>query len=263
MATFLEIAQDVAALSGTVDRRAVTTVVEAPGRVGNIARLVRAAWLEIQNQSRSWRFLTVEYPSTTVLAQGIGAFTPENVGLRNWADWLPGDEAETVPITVWPATAQAGENADDLRRLEQPMVYTDYRRFRESYLTGAEAVADRTGQPNTFAVDTLDRMVVWPTPDRDYRLAGTYRRAPQVLTGDEDVPIIAEQFHDAIVWAATLLLHREDEADANVLITTEQGLRERMVPLRRRYQGQPALAFRPLGAGRSGYSRPLSPRSLS
>ena len=264
--TYLELVQDVAELSGSVDRRSVTAVDGAVGRIALLATLTQAAWLEIQNESRSWRFLTVEYPEGAILIEGATRFAPTalNIGSDSgapWAEWLEGNEDETVPLSNWPAEALDGEDAATLRNLEIEMSYTDYRRFRRRYLTGS-ARDEHSGQPVTFSINTADEMAVWPTPDRDYRLAGTYRREPQMLVADGDVPIIGAQFHDAIVWAATLLVHRQEEADPNVLFTTEMGLRKRMTPLRRRYQGQPRLQYRPVGSSRSTATRPLSPARI-
>ena len=247
---FLDITQRVARLSGAADSRSVTTTQGASGHVGLIAELVREAWLEIQNEYRAWRFLVVDFPETTVLEAGLNTFTAASLNLANWSEWIPGNYRGTVPITGWPAAAD-GEPED--RGREAQLVPADYRQFRQSYQYGSSVTQDQTGQPRVLSIDNQDRLVVWPTPDRDYRLSGTFRRSAQELLADDDVPIIAPEFHNTIVWAATLLLHRADESDQTVLLTTRQDMEKRKAALRRRYIPAPSVSFTPLGSGRSGY----------
>ena len=215
-----------------------------------IAELVQAGWTEIQNAYRAWRFLVVDIPEETLLEQGLNTFTAQSLNLDNWSEWIPGDEMGQVPMSVWP---------DGMRGQETTLVPTDYRRFRQAYQYGSSVSDEQTGQPRVMAVDNQDRLVVWPTPDQDYRISGTYRRTVQMFSGDDDVPIVSEQHHDVIIWQGTLLVHRAEEADNSVLITTEQGVRKRMDALRRRYLDAPKLVHRPLGSGRAGYVGPLSP----
>lgn len=251
----MEICQSAARLSGTIDPRTIATVEDASGRVALLADLVRAAWEEIQNEYRAWRFLTVDIPATAVLGEGIEAFTAGALNINDWAEWIPGIDEDTIPVTVWPAGASA-----TLRNEEAELSWSEYRDFRLAYQTGT-GVSTPAARPQAFSVDTQDRLVVWPVPDRDYRIAGTYRRAPQQLSNDADVPIIAQQYQDTIVWAGTLLLHRHDEAETNVLVTTQQGVNSRMAALRRRYLKPTKVLREPLGAGRTGSVRPLSPAS--
>lgn len=258
MSTYLELCREAAQLSGTIDRRTIA-VVGAPGRLGLLADLMRSAWEEIQNQYRAWRFLTVDIPDTTRLGTGISAFEPNSLNLEHWAEWIPGTDEDTVPITIWPAPGME-ETGDPHRAQEISLSWEEYRVFRQLYQTGS-SLSTPAATPRAFSVDNRDRLVVWPRPDRDYRIAGTYRRAAQRLSGNDDVPIIAQEHQDVIVWAAVLLLHRHDEAESNVLVTTQQGLDTRLAALRRRYLRPTTLAFSPLGATPPGSVRPLSPRA--
>ena len=255
MATFLELCQQAAGLSGTIDRRTVSTV-DATGRIRILADLVRDGWTDIQNLYRAWRFLTVEFPEATELGEGISAFEASALNLQNWGSWIPGTDPGTIPLTIWPAAAE-GEAADAHRAQEVELSFVDYRDFRQAYQTGASR-ATPAATPRAFSIDPLDRLVVWPTPERTYRLAGTYRRSAQELREDADVPIILPAYHDAIVWNGVLLLHRHDEAEADVLFTTQQGLDTRMAALRRRYLKATVLGYTPLGAAERGSVRSLS-----
>lgn len=250
MATFLEICQKTAQLSGTVSKRNVLSVREADGHVARLIELVQTAWLEIQNEHARWSFLTVKLPSSTVLNQGERVFTPARFGLGagdvpEWSEWILGLESDEVPLTIWPSGERSQEYAP---------IFTDYRSFRVTNERGAER--ERGGTPIEFSVNDDGNLVFWPAPDKVYAMAGTYRRSPQVLAADGDVPIIAAQFHDAIVWKALLLLREYEEADANVLITTGNALRKRMAPLRFRYLAPHGPAIDPHPVGGSGFFGP-------
>ena len=210
---------------------------------------------EIQNDYRAWRFLTLEFPETAEIDQGATAFTAESFNLADWAEWIPGTEAGTVPLTVWPSEG-------DQRGEEREIFNADYTEFRDIYQRGTSR--EITGPPQIFSIDPTDRFVVWPIPDQDYRISGTYRRAAQELVADADVPIILDQFQDTLVWKGALLLARYDEADSNVLYTTGQGVDTRMAAMRRRYLPVgTGLAYAPLGSGAGSFSRPSSPRFVS
>ena len=253
MATYLEILQDAAALSGTIDRRSISSV-NATGRAGLLAQFIRDSWIEIQNQQRNWHFLIVPFPDNAEFTQANpGPYLPTTLNLTNppWADWISGEASGSVPLSCWPP---------DSRTEELQMRFLRWPEFRQAYRFGS-SLDGHTGQPSAFSIDPRDQLWVWPTPDQDYKVAGSYRREAQVLRNDADVPIIAADHHPALVWAAVLLLHRHDEAEPNVLVTTQQGLDQRMNAVRRRYLASPSLRFGALGR-RQGRVRNLSPRSF-
>ena len=174
------------------------------------------------------------------------------MNLENWFNWVPGQEEGTIPLSVWPS-------GDDDRRNEYTLTEIDYRSFRQAYQAGTSI--DHAGMPQAFSIDTADRLVVWPAPDQDYRISGTYLRSPQVLAADGDVPIVAAQFHNAITWTAVQLFHEVDEADPSAIISANLKVTDRMAALRRRYLPvRDGFAYRPLGGGRTGSIRQQSSR---
>ena len=235
--TFLEIVRRVAERSGTADPRSISSALGAQGRIGTIANLVQDAWTQIQTRFGPWRFLIADLPDTAILTAGVRAHTRQALlgdAAPNWADWIPGGATGTVPLSVWP-------NTPDGRRREQPLGVLDYSEpalgYRQNYETGIEAIDDgsRRDQPRYVSVDPHDRLVFYPIPDVDYRLAGTYRRAPQEFTSDSEEPIILKQHHLVLVSAGVLWLHEHDEAPANAIITATQRFESDMQDLRRRY----------------------------
>ena len=247
--TYLELVKRAAKYTGTIDQRTIASV-DSVGRIGTLADTVSEAWVAIQNMYEAWRFLRVEFPSTSVLAEGAAAFTAGSLNLPNWSTWIAGGERGTVPLSIWPA-------GDDNQDRERELTGTDYRYFRRLYQSGSNV--DRAGQPQVFSVDTADRLVVWPTPDEDYRISGTYRRAAQVLENDGDVPIIEEAYQNVIFWSAVVLFDQVDEADMNAVLLAEKREAARMDDLKRRYL--PVLdgyVYRPLGRGRTSAIRSRS-----
>lgn len=253
MPTYLGITQQAARFSRAVDPRSVTNVT-GPGRIGQLAELASEAWIEIQNRYEAWRFLRREFPDNAVLAEGAAELSANSLNLEHWSEWILGTEEGTVRLTVWPA----GEpNRNNERQL---VVSEDYPRFRAAYQRGTSITAPN-GPPQVVAVDDQDRLVVWPTPDQDYRISGSYRRAPQVLAGNDDVPIVANQFHNAITWAAVQLWHQTQRTDTNIYLLAENRAAERMGALRRRYLPAGKIVYHPLGKGRRSSIRRLSTRA--
>lgn len=228
--TYLELVREVARLSGTTDPRSIATVQNATGRIAVLARLVNTGWKQIQTAYRAWRFLIADLPEATRIPVGVSVLTAATLNLPNWGEWILGGSRGTARLTVWPAEA-----AED-RNEELPLSVVEYEAFRAAYRVGANRSV--TGRPRAVSVDQQDRLVVWPVPERDYRMDGTFRRSPQVFVADTDVPIVDDAYHDTLVYQALLLLHRRDEADRDVLITTQQSLDTELAALRRRYLPQ-------------------------
>ena len=248
----LELTQTVARFSGTVDPRVISSAANSQGRVRNIVEYVREAWLEIQNEAQSWRFLTVPLPDTAVLVRGIPRVTPLTLlPGAPWANWLLGTGASrTVPLSVWPAPTPTTEN----RSAERDLDVLSWGEFRISYRQGRSAENPPTGQPQVVAIDPDDGLNFWPIPDVDYRLAGTYRRLPQELLNDDDIPMILPNHHMVIVRAALLKLYRHDEAPPQALYNAEQDLLVPMRALRRRYLYGARVGPVPAAIGPTGAS---------
>ena len=187
--------------------------------------------------------MTVSLPQQLTLPQGINMFTPQSLNIANpgLQQWITGGVSGQIPLSVWPAQPEVRGNERDL------VVY-DYPEFRRLYQFGDSISNPQTGQPQAVSVDVQDRLVVWPTPDQAYRLAGTYRRVPQELEGDQDLPIVNAAYHDAIVRYAIFMLHEHDEADSNMIILASNRADKKLDPLRRRYlTSNISLANHPIG----------------
>ena len=150
--------------------------------------------------------------------------------------WLTGSGSGTLPLTVWPADDRAQELA---------LASVEWASFAERYLTGLQRFQESEGQPQVVAVDPRERLRLWPVPDTEYRLAGTYLRQPQTLAADGDEPHgIAEADHDAIVWEAyALLLEHDEPTDRRTIMAAQRQAAIRMDALRAAYLDPPRLSY--------------------
>ena len=85
--------------------------------------------------------------------------------------------------------------------------FADYDPFYRTYIMGAQ----QASRPIHYTVSPEGRLLVGPIPDKNYAMRGRYRRSPQVLAANTDVPIVSGQ-HDMLVWHALKTLHGSDEA---------------------------------------------------
>lgn len=198
MSTFLQLVNDVERESGIINKpQRLTTVVGANGRQEKIVHWTATAWEQIQRERRDWTFLRKQFSHALTIGQA--SYTPADLGLTDFGGWV--SEADNFrPFTIYdPALGRADET-----RLKP----VNHRAWLDAFDIG---VHDAT-RPNAVAIG-FDRMLNFgPKPDKAYVVRGWYRRKIQTLSADSDVPYIDEQFHDAIVYRALMLLGEHDEA---------------------------------------------------
>lgn len=195
MATFLQLCQKLSRESGSVSGGA-TLPVSVSGQSGRLAKLVgwiADSWVDIQNDRNDWNFLQKKL-SSSLIVNNL-EYTGVSFGLSDVSKW------KTLPRT-WsiydPAIGQADESF--LRPVE-------YDAFYSKFLIGTHDAQ----RPGYVAVSPLGELCFGPKPDKSYMLRGWYRRTPQVLAANADVPIVPDM-HDMIVWRAMKRLDGSDEA---------------------------------------------------
>ena len=247
MATFLELCQQVAHESGTIEGTRPLTTDGQTGRLGLIVSFVRQAWLDIQNTAR-WRFLYKELPGNAVLRPGVHTYKPDSLGLgaQDFQAWELVDPQIGTSMSIWdinPRTNTFENPQDD----QTDLFAIDYATLKRRFQYGTEAV--RRERPRYVAIsDAVDELVFAPTPDAvadggdaslvpQYRLVATYVTAPQIFReeGDDDVEPagLPVRYHEAIKWKAMRLLAEFDEADALVLQTAQLNLNSYLSAMRR------------------------------
>src|SRR5687768_4938640 len=98
MATFLELAKDLASESGSMDPAALTNVTGLTGRPAKIVNWVRKAYVNIQNSRRDWGWLVTEFNDE--LIPGTPAYTPASFNLTRFANWAT-DRDWYMPVSIY------------------------------------------------------------------------------------------------------------------------------------------------------------------
>jgi len=205
MATYLELCQQVARESGTITGVQPTTVEGQTGRLAKIVAWVDLAWREIQNRHAQWRWMREDWSAN--LTAGTDAYTAASFSIARFADWL------MPPAGIVSIFDPALGVADEI--VLPDLTWPEWRRL---YRVG-EQTADR---PLHVAVKPTGEIVFGPKPDKTYTVAGEYRKAPQTLAANGDVPEMPARFHDLIAWRALLLLAEHDEAEGGFQIGIAQ-----------------------------------------
>jgi hypothetical protein len=202
--TFLELAQMTTQQTGTIQGTLPTTVTGQVNRLKQIVDFVREGYIDIQNAHRMWRWLQSEFVGETVAGtqRYMGtAFRDEGTGLPidRFSQWGIKPDGGDVGLSMYLTSAgQAEEGA--LRPF-------DWEYFSNTQLRGVQT----PGKPQVYSVDNQGRLVVSPIPDGIYTLRGRYRKSPQVLTANGDVPEMPSEFHTIIKDAALQYIEGFDE----------------------------------------------------
>lgn len=197
VATFLQLVNKVERESGTISKaNRLMTVNNPPGRQEKIVSWTAQAWEAIQRERSDWTFLRVQF--SAALTIGKASYAPADLGLTNVARWIKNADGYASFTLYDPAIGRADETR--LRDIS-------FREWADRYDIG---VSDAT-RPNVAALGTDKTIKLGPTPDKAYVLRGWYHRTIQTLTRNNDVPYIDEQYHDAIVWRALLMLNEDEE----------------------------------------------------
>lgn len=196
MSTFLQLAQKVAAESGTISGTQPTTCQNQVGRLLKIVNWVSDSWNEIQNRHASWRWMRVQLPATCLTVANTPRYTAAAWGITNLAEWIIEPHVTSL-YNVSIGVADEGEITF--------MEYIDYWR-------GYDRGLQTPNRPGFYTIDPQDQFCLGPIPDQIYQVRGMYRTTPQILSADTDVPACPARFHDSIVWLAVLRLCQHDEA---------------------------------------------------
>ena len=255
--TFLEIAQMVMRRTDRPEAVTPTSTVNQAGREGLIVDFVHEAWNQLQID-RDWSFLVKDFPEYTPsnddepgvqvpyrggpdAAQGV-CEVPGTFGMTDLDAWL------LTPLITW-----YDSDVTPIRSDETPLTVLSYNEWRVLY--DREPVT--RASPDHVSIDLRDtgtgpRLCIGPAPDKNtYRLRGRYRRMPQILDGDGDVPDMPEWAHRTIAWKAMMLLYENDEAGSLPLYTIETNFEKYFNEMVTRLSpgGNPQWANAPVGGG--------------
>lgn len=198
---FLEICRKVANQSGTIaGLPSFTTTAGATGRVSQLVEWVQDAWIDIQNERADWLFMRNDFLAP--LTVGKRVYTPVELGITDFGRFIVDGDSRTMSLF----DPEIGEKDEHEIRQVSWFIH------REQYGRGFHDA----NRPSEWTTTPKGELAVGPKPDKAYMLRGEYRRAPQKLKLDADVPIMPEQFHGLIVGEAIRLMARSDENFAQI-----------------------------------------------
>lgn len=213
--TFLELTRRLASESGTVsgDNRPAS-VAGNTGRLAKLPRWVADAWRDIQNEEDQWRWMIAEGTLTTY--EGVDSYSGS--GLTRFGDWIVDRRSQRDSgITIYKLLGD-----------EAPLMWLDWATFRRVALRGDRA----NDKPAYVSIDPQDKLRLSPAPDGAYTIRFEYRKSPQELELDADIPEMPVRFHPIIVDRALDYLGTDDESGGQMPLWSMRA-RMKMTALRR------------------------------
>lgn len=203
MATFLQLVNDLERESGTIQQGSrLGSVVSPFGRQEKIVGWIVEAWRHIQTARGDWPWMRREFQAALTIGQM--RYTPAQLLIKDFSDWVASDGEGYQPYTIWDAVQG--------KAFERALHMQEWNSFKSRWLRGVHPNAP----PVYVSSDQLNSMAFGPTPDKAYIVTGEYRRTPQILALNNDVPIMPAEHHAAIVWKALALLGDHDESPATI-----------------------------------------------
>lgn len=208
MATFLQLCARLTTRSGVIG----TAPVAVTGQTGRQAKCVD--WIEqayeiIQSLHPDWSFLQGTWSSSLTIGQTT--YTAAQLGIASrfgeWAGDRRASGRDFQPVTLY-LTATGVSNEGPLREIS-------FEQWMSTYDRGTQVA----GRPLYYCRAPDDTLRFGPKPDAAYTARGQYRKAPQILAANGDIPECPDRFHDAIVYRAMMLADEDDEAPAPVGMT--------------------------------------------
>jgi hypothetical protein len=202
MSTFLEIAQMAARESGTISGTLPTAVTGQTGRLLKFVNWVQIAWTKIQNERAGWLWMQGEFEATTTAS--TARYTSSSFSLSRLATW---------PKEGMTLYRQSLGRAD-----EGALPFIDWTRFKRSYDVGVPV----EGKPVHYSISPANEICFGPVPDATYVVRGPYRKTPQALAANGDIPEMPLRFHDLIAWYANMLMAETDEAELHIAVNARR-----------------------------------------
>jgi hypothetical protein len=190
---FIDLVQRLRAECVGVSGSGPTTVTAQTGDNARLVEWIASAYQDIQNLHSNWNFLRADFSFSTVAAQQN--YTPAQAGAADIGEWKR--DSFRVYTTAVGVTSE----------IDIPLL--SWEDFRREYLFGALRVT--TSKPMIAGRKPDRSLAFWPIPDGDYTINGEYWRAPDVMVGSDDTPLMPEQYHMVIVWRA-LVFYAHNQA---------------------------------------------------
>ncbi len=195
MATFLAIVRKVARDAGTIRLGLPASVLNQSGEEAAVIYYVQEAWRQIQVSRADWLWMRGEFEG--LLSPNVRRYSADSFSLPRWAEWI------TNPRTV--TIYNQGVGWDD----EGDLGFLDWDIWQRMYERGPQEAQ----RPVHYSVSPPGEFCVGPKPDVNYVLHAQYRKSPQELAADTDVPEMPARFHDLIADRPLMMLAELQEGE--------------------------------------------------
>jgi hypothetical protein len=167
---------------------ALASVTQAVGDSVRVVGWVDDVWRDVQLMPYNWRWM--QAGATGTLSPGIMAYD-FNALTGGPADRFGSWRKQTRsyrPVSSDPAAPTT----------EWGLTWLPYDDFAARFLVGDHMA----GPPAFYSVSPANELMIGPKPDIAYTFKGDYRKSPQVLSADGDLPEMPSHFHSMLVWRA-------------------------------------------------------------
>jgi len=173
---FLQLCQKTQQYSGIQGFIASTTNLVPGSQEALLVETVRSAWVEIQNFRKDFKFLRDEVTLGLLVSQQ--EYSEEDIF------------GTTGKVSSW--------KTDRFLYKSSPLRYIPYDRWvlRSSQDTPAE--------PGVFTIRPGTTNLIFNAVDTEYDVVLQYYKTPQILSVNNDVPLLPVQFHYLIIFGAVL-----------------------------------------------------------
>lgn len=200
MPTLLELVKDLASEAGTLPAESITTVSGLTGYAAKFPRWIKFAYEDIQNAHPNWKWLQAVFLADTVASSNVLPKTSADA--TRFGNWTCSQEPSEDRFSIYDPDVGVSE--------EHELQFWPYDAFFRTYLRGAES--EETGEPYCFTIAPSGDLLLAPIPDKVYKIRGPYRKSPQYLQADDDVPEMPARFHGIIRDIAQEYLGVYDES---------------------------------------------------
>lgn len=182
MATFKDLVLLTRLLTG-MQGTGPTSVVGAVGVEEVIVRMVRLAYVDIQNRREEWDFLLKD--KSFILQAGVDTY-----------------QQLTIFNTTTPNFKKYKTNSFRITDSNGKITYLQY--VERDVLEARYLNDTQQKLPTQYAINPANNALIFkPIPDGLYTVNFRYWRDPEILSADTQVPTLPLSFHNAIAYAAT------------------------------------------------------------
>lgn len=183
-----------------------STTISQTGNLLDAVTWLDDAWNELQ-LSNYWQWMRSRFTLNTVASDHTYAYgdcNDETTGtpITRFREWLVNDPID--PVTIYLQSSGVGTQGY--------VWYMPWELFRMNYRIGTviESV------PCHITVDPQQNIVLGPTPNDIYVVAGGYWKSPQEMTLDADIPELPTYYHLLLVYQA-MMKYAGSESAAEIM----------------------------------------------